>query len=183
MKINQRPRPARRPGKFERATPAVLACAMLALAGCAGYRVGSTLPPDIKTIHIPTFTNKAKQPLIEVEATRRAVSEFQRDGTLRITGAAEADVILEVTITDLTLTPLRYKRNDRSTPNEYRMKLTASYRLKRAETDAIIGESPKIVGETTFPYSGGMQAAIQTALPDAADDLGRRLVESVVELW
>lgn len=156
---------------------------MLALAGCAGYRVGSTLPPDIKTIHIPTFTNKAKQPLIEVEATRRAVSEFQRDGTLRITGAAEADVILEVTITDLTLTPLRYKRNDRSTPNEYRMKLTASYRLKRAETDAIIGESPKIVGETTFPYSGGMQAAIQTALPDAADDLGRRLVESVVELW
>lgn len=183
MKTEGQPRPARQLKSRGRATHAIMACVLIGLAGCAGYRIGSTLPSDIKTIHIPTFTNKAKQPLIEVQATSRAVSEFQRDGTLRITGAAEADVILEVTITDLTLTPLRYKRNDRRTPNEYRMKLTASYKLKRTETDVIIGESPKIEGETTFPYAGGMQAAIQTALPDAADDLGRRLVESVVELW
>ncbi|NLE66260.1 MAG: LptE family protein [Lentisphaerae bacterium] len=183
MNTEGQPRRARQLKSRGRATHAIMACVLIGLAGCAGYRIGSTLPSDIKTIHIPTFTNKAKQPLIEVQATSRAVSEFQRDGTLRITGAAEADVILEVTITDLTLTPLRYKRNDRRTPNEYRMKLTASYKLKRTETDAIIGESPKIEGETTFPYAGGMQAAIQTALPDAADDLGRRLVESVVELW
>ncbi len=183
MNTEGQPRRARQLKSRGRATHAIMACVLIGLAGCAGYRIGSTLPSDIKTIHIPTFTNKAKQPLIEVQATSRAVSEFQRDGTLRITGAAEADVILEVTITDLTLTPLRYKRNDRRTPNEYRMKLTASYKLKRTETDVIIGESPKIEGETTFPYAGGMQAAIQTALPDAADDLGRRLVESVVELW
>ena len=126
MNTEGQPRRARQLKSRGRATHAIMACVLIGLAGCAGYRIGSTLPSDIKTIHIPTFTNKAKQPLIEVQATSRAVSEFQRDGTLRITGAAEADVILEVTITDLTLTPLRYKRNDRRTPNEYRMKLTAS---------------------------------------------------------
>lgn len=166
-----------------RATLATLAGVLLGLAGCAGYRIGSTLPSDIKTINIPTFINKSKQPLIEVEATSRAVSEFQRDGTLRITGGAEADVILEVTILDLTLSPLRYSRKNRETPNEYRMKIRASYKLKRTSTDAIIGENPEVIGETTFPYAGGMQAAIQTALPDAAEDLGRRLVENIVELW
>ena len=55
------------------------------LCGCAGYRLGTLLPPEIKTIHVPTFVNKTREPALEAETTGAAISEFQKDGTLRIT--------------------------------------------------------------------------------------------------
>jgi outer membrane lipopolysaccharide assembly protein LptE/RlpB len=160
--------------------------AVLALAlgpGCAGYRLGSTLPPDIKSIHIPTFKNNTTEPLIEVETTNKTIAEFQRDGTLRIANLDEADAVLKVTIYKITLTPLRYSQTDRATPNEYRMTLTAAYTFTRKSTNKVIGQSTAITGETTLPYAGNYQAAIRTAIPRAAEDLGRNLVEKVVEIW
>ena len=46
------------------------------MPGCIGYQLGSSLPPDIKNIFIPTFINQCKEPLIEVEATNATIAEF-----------------------------------------------------------------------------------------------------------
>lgn len=153
------------------------------LHGCVGYQLGSSLPPDIKTVNIPTFKNSTLEPLIEVEATNKAIAEFQRDGTLRIANPSEADAILKVTLYKITLTPLRYSRTDKAVPNEYRMILTAAYTFTRKSTNKIIGQSKEITGETTLPYAGNYQAAVKMAIPRAAEDLGRNLVEKIVEIW
>ena len=159
------------------------ASAATLLQGCAGYRLGSTLPPDIKTINIPTFKNITTEPLIEIETTNKTIAEFQRDGTLRIVGLDEADAVLKVTLYKITLAPLRYSRTDRGTPNEYRMTLTAAYTFTRKSTQKVIGQNKEITGETTLPYAGNYQAAIRTAIPRAAEDLARNLLEKVVEIW
>ena len=66
----------------------VLACVLL--PGCAGYRLGSMLPPDIKLVHVPTFINKTSEPQLEIATTRFALQEFQTDGSLKLSSAEEA---------------------------------------------------------------------------------------------
>ena len=42
------------------------------LCGCVGYRLGSTLPPGIRTIYVPTFKNESGEPQVESETSRAA---------------------------------------------------------------------------------------------------------------
>ncbi len=150
--------------------------------GCAGYRLGSSLPPDIKSVFVSTFINKCREPLIEVEATNATIAEFQKDGTLRIGRLEDADVILETTLTSITLEPLRFDRSDRTKPKEYRLIMNASFVLKRNATGKVIGEAD-CIGESTFSYGGNLASAKRSAVPKASEDLAKRIVEQVVEVW
>ncbi len=155
---------------------------MTALPGCVGYRLGSTLPPDIKTIHVRLFENQCHEPLLEVEATNATLAEFQKDGTLRLRPADQADVILESVLTALTLTPLRYDRVDTAKPREYRMTLHVQFTLKRARTQQVINEGA-VIGEATFLYAGNLAGAKRDAVRPASQDLAKRIVEKIVETW
>lgn len=155
---------------------------MFFLAGCVGYRLGSTLPPDIKTIYVPLFANATRDPLIENDATAATIAELQTDGTLKVVNAENADVILECTLTAISLNPLRYNRSDVTKPNEYRLTLSASFTLKRVRTKEILCEA-NVIGESTFPFFGNLVSAKQAATPRAAEDLAKRIVEKAIEAW
>lgn len=154
------------------------------LTGCVGYRLGSMLPADVRSVYIPTFVNKTDEPLIESATTEAAIREFQKDGTLKVAGAPEiADALLAVTIVKYELSPLSYDTLKRTTANEYRLILTASVVMSSQKTGKVIAESPKVQGENTFVLSGDMTSAKRQALPAAAADLAHDLVETVVEAW
>ena len=156
---------------------------LLALPGCVGYRLGSTLPPDVKTIYVHLFINKCNEPLLEIDTTNATVAEFQTDGTLRIVSKGEADVLLETTLNSMTLTPLRYNETtDKTKPNEYRLTLQVSFVLKRAKTREIMNEA-SVVGESTFVFLGNLNSSKRAAIPAASQDLAKRIVEKVVETW
>jgi len=161
----------------------LLSGALTLQTGCVGYRVGSTLPPDVKSIYVKTFINKCNEPLIEIDTTTAAIEEFQKDGTLKIARQDEADVVLECTLRRITLTPLRYDRTDKAQPNEYRMTIYASLTLKRTQTHQTLGQFDDVKGEASFSYVGNMAGAKRGAIPDAAEDLAKRIVEKVVEVW
>ncbi len=166
-----------------RSLTALLAVLLLALqAGCAGYRLGSTLPPEIKSIFIPTFGNRSGEPLAEHELTKAAIEEFQKDGTLKIARMDQADLVLQCSLVKVDLDPLRYDRADRSKPNEYRLRVTVLYSLKRGGALETIDEG-EAEGEATFVFAGNLTLAKKNALPNAAEDLAKRLVEIVVETW
>lgn len=154
------------------------------IAGCSkfGYRLGSTLPPDIKTVYVPLFANHSREPLIENNATAATIAELQKDGSLKVVNLENADVILECTLDSVSLNPLRYNRSDVTKPNEYRMTLAASFTLKRVRTQEILCET-SVIGEATFPFVGNLVAAKQSAMPQATEDLAKRIVERAVEAW
>ena len=160
----------------------IVALLLLNTPGCVGYRLGSSLPPDIKSIFVLTFINKCKEPLVEIEATNATISEFQRDGTLTIARMDDADVILETTLVDITLEPLRYNRNDVAKPKEYRLIMSAVFVLKRNHSGKVIGDG-QCIGESTFMYGGNLASAKRSAMPKASEDLAKRIVEKVVEVW
>lgn len=164
-------------------TTAVALILLSALPGCVGYQLGSMLPPDIQTVYVPTFINETEEPLLEIETTRAAISEIQRDGSLRIASAEEADAILTVRLIEFRLQPLAYDRDRRAAAEEYRMYITASVVLTRRSTDEIIAQSARVTGNATFFLVGDMTSSKQSALPEASRDLAHLIISRLVEAW
>lgn len=161
-------------------------CSLLAallLNGCAGYKLGSMLPADIKTVHVPTFVNKTREPLLEIETTQKAIQEIQRDGSLKIAAKQTADSLLEVTITDYSLQPVRYDQQHATQTKSYRLWITATVVLKSSKDNKIIVDRPGVRGQAVFEVLGDLTSSKLQALPLAASDLAHNIIETVVEVW
>lgn len=162
--------------------PSLAGLILMHLTGCASYRLGSSLPPDVKSVHVPTFVNKTNEPLLQSDTTRAAIQEFQRDGTLRVLDKDEADLLLEVSLVDFTLEPLRFGRDETKTAEEYRMRIKADILLTHRTSGKVMAQR-QVAGEAFFDFTGDLGSSKRTALPVAAADLAHDIVESVVEYW
>jgi len=151
-------------------------------SGCAGYRLGTMLPPNIRTIHISTFENKSSEPLVENEVAAAAAEEFQRDGTLEVLYADTADVTLTGTVSSYELEPLRYETDNQKVTSEYRLWLQADVVFTRNSDHSVLFKQT-IRGKTEFPAGGDIAASKRQALPAAARDLAHNIVETIVEYW
>ncbi len=141
------------------------------------------LPPDIRTVHVPTFINETDEPLLEVDTTRSAVRTIQRDGSLRLAGEDEADAVLQVRLVDFEITPIAFDRERRAAAEEYRIYITAHVILMRSGTNEVITEVPRVRGENTFLLAGDLTTSKQAGIPGAADDLAQLIISQLVEAW
>ena len=161
----------------------VTAGLILLASGCASYRLGSMLPDDIRTVSMSTCVNKTTEPLIEQDVTRAILSQIQMDGSLRVASEDTSDTILEVTLTHFWLDPVAYQTGASSTVNQYRMSIRASFVLRRRVDNSVVAESPGVTGWYDFDFAGDMTSSKNVALRPAADDLGRRIVNRIVQYW
>lgn len=187
----------RRPRTFRPAAPlapGLLAAAVLLLAavllgaatllsGCVEYRLGSMLPNDVRTVYMPTCVNETHEPRIEMDVTRSILSQIQMDGSLRIASEDTADTVLDVKLTGFELDPVGYVAGDSSTVDQYRMRITASFVLRRQADNSVVAESPSVTGWYDFDFTGDLTSSKAVALRPAADDLGRRIVAAIVQYW
>jgi len=158
--------------------------AITQLTGCVGYRLGSMLPADIKTVYVPTFANKTDEPFIETETTSAVIDELQRDGSLDVVATdGEADAVLKVSLIGYKLSALAFDQTRKTSASEYRLTLTASVVMTRRTTNEVIMENPRVQGESTFVVSGDLTSSKRRGLPNAAQDLAHDIVEAVVESW
>lgn len=154
----------------------------LMLSGCAGYRVGSTLDPSIKTVNLSVI-NKTDEPSIEVAVEKALRAELQMDGRLEVRPKDEADAVLTVTLTRFSLDALAFNRRQGSLAEEYRMTMSGSAVLSKAGTGGVILENPRVQGEAEFPYVADLTSSKRAGLPAAANDLARKLVSTLVTAW
>jgi hypothetical protein len=152
------------------------------LSGCAGYRLGSNLPPDIRSIAVPVFVNETGQPLLETMTTSAAIQEFQKDGSLRILPRDQADSVIEVKLTKYALSPLRYRHDQTTTAQEYRLTITADVKFVKLGDRKILSQT-KVEGYADFAALADLPGEQRAALPKASEDLAHRIVKVVVEAW
>ncbi len=175
------------PSLFIRRLLPILALAgglALLLPGCVGYRLGSMLPPDIKTVYLENLDNQTNEPLVEQDIMQALVEEIQQDGSLRVVrDPGEADAVLRVSLVGFRLAPLAFADDNATLTEEYRLNLTAAVELERTDTDEVLVANPSVRGEADFPFSGDLTTTKRQALPDAAEDLAHDIVETLVETW
>jgi outer membrane lipopolysaccharide assembly protein LptE/RlpB len=114
---------------MKKTTWLLLALALLSLH--CGYRLsgrGNNLPPAARTIAIPAFRNQTARPQADQFITTAVREEFIRRSKLRLVEAqADADLVLEGTITAFNTTPLSY--SEEGSANMYEVRLTMDVRL------------------------------------------------------
>jgi len=161
--------------------------AAVLLSGCTqmGYNLGSMLPPEVKTVHVPTVLNNTEEPTVEIEVTRAVIEALQLDGSLKIASRRDADSVLTIVLTDYRIVPVAFRRTGVSstTTQEYRIFLTASMVLIRTSDGSVVAESPRVRGDAIFEFQGDLTSSKRVGLPFAADDLSKDIVERVVEYW
>ncbi len=159
------------------------ATAALLLAGCMGYQLGGSRPDGIETVHVAAVVNKTAEPAIELQATHALRQRIQFDGRMKLENTAEnADAVIEVTLTDYRLTAIAFRNDLRTTAEQYRIRITGTATLTDTKTGETLSES-KTYGETTFFFESDLTTSKRGALPRAAQELAKFMVDDLIERW
>lgn len=178
---------------------------MVLFASC-GYTTKSTLPSNIKTIHVETFKNNIDfaaegrrnlyLPLLEIKVRNAVINRFLFDGNLKIAEADKADLVLKGQLLSYDRSALRY--TDDGDVQEYRVHITVFLEMHTAPKDEAfsLSQTPPafaaslaswtetgFVGEATYFVTGASARSEEAAVEDALTDLARRIVERTVEDW
>lgn len=155
---------------------------MLALCGCAGYRLGPTtgLAPGEKSVQVSPFENKTLEPGLTDAVTAQLRKEFTRDGTYRLATQNDGDVVLTGIITEFRRRELTFSPRDTLTVRDYRLSLTAEVTAKERGTGKVIFAQP-VTGHMLIRVGEDMASSERQALPILAQDLAKNIAELLTE--
>ena len=164
----------------------LLLAAILALSGCAGYRVGNTSGRDlqgVRSVYVPVVRNTSLEPDIQMTVTNAIIRRFNSDGTLEVNQNANADSELDVVITNVQHTPVRSSSSDILVTAEYQVTIQGEATYVNRKLGRKIFENYAVNGSTTFFTQSDIQEGERQALPLAAADLANNTVKLITEGW
>jgi len=135
----------------------------------------------VKKIDVPTVINKTFEPNVQSLITDTIINRFNNDGTFEITGQAQADATLSITINEIDRTPLRFATSNSLVTQEYQLTIRATYELKSKSGKMLNSFSAQ--GITTFFVSNDLIASQRQAIPLAAESLANDIVSQISEAW
>jgi hypothetical protein len=168
------------------ARAALALLAVLALAGCAGYRVGNisgrTLQ-GVRSVYVPVVKNTSLTPDIQMTVTNAIIRRFNDDGTLEVNQNNNADSEVDVTITDIIPSAISSSTSDLYVTSQYQVTIHATVTCVNRRLGRKIFENTGVVGSTTFFTQSDIQEGERQALPLAATDLANNIVKLITEGW
>lgn len=157
---------------------------LLALSGC-GYHLagtGSSLPPDVKNIAIPQFSNKTLRPDIENQFTNALLDEFVKGKKVAVVEESGADAVVKGVITGFETTPISFKGGD--IIQEYRVTVTLEVSLIKKSDESVIWRDKNVSYFTEYkndPDVAISEANRDTAIKKIASDVARQLYSNILE--
>lgn len=159
-----------------------LCAALCLLAGCQNYQLGTTLPENLRAVHVPSIRNESLEPGLDAIASSSLMREIQREGTLVLTGEDLCATRLDVTVVRFRMEPVRYERDDTRSPNEYRATVTADVSFTRVSDGKALYRGV-VEGDANFAVGSDLVSAKQDMMPKACADLARKVVDRCISIW
>ena len=160
--------------------------AVLALSGCAGYRVGDISGRDlqgVRSVYVPVARNTSLEPDLQMTVTNAIIRKFNSDGTLEVNQNTNADSELDITIISVAKTPVRSSQTDILVTAQYQLTIQATATYVNRKLGRKIFENTGVTGSTYFFTQADIQEGIRQALPLAAQDLANNTVKLITEGW
>jgi hypothetical protein len=160
--------------------------AVLALSGCAGYRVGNTSGRElqgVRNVYVPVVRNTSLSPDLQMTVTNAIIRRFNNDGTLEVNQNANADSELDVVITNVQQTETASSRSDLLVAAQYQLNIQATATYVNRRLGRKIFENVTVNGKTNFYIQSDIQEGERQALPLAAEDLANNVVKMITEGW
>jgi outer membrane lipopolysaccharide assembly protein LptE/RlpB len=165
----------------------LLAVSVLGLSSACGYGTGgraARIPPEIRTIAIPTFVNQTQTYKVEQSVTSAIVKEFHSRTKFRVLHeeVTEADAVLRGTIASTQLAPLTY---DSQTGRASSALVTVNLRVSLTDrTGKILFDNPNYTFREQYQVSRDISSFFEEeslALERLSRDLARTLVADLLE--
>lgn len=167
-----------------RAVRVLLASLAVALvSGGCGYSLRTSLPPGIKSVHVPVLENKTAEPGIEDFITQALTQAVVQSARVRIArNAQEADAILSGSIVVYRLAALSFDRSANVT--SYRLVIGLDLTFKDLKQDKILWKQDRIEERADFLVAGQVTQTLareNQAVQRAAVDVARAIVSFAFE--
>lgn len=149
-----------------------------------GYRLsgrGNNLPPGARTIAIPAFKNQTSMPQAEQFVTFAVREEFiRRSRLLLVENQADADLVLEGTITAFKTTPISY--SDPGAANQYEVRLTMDVRLIDMRSGEVFYQGSGVSFQETYETENADFFSQETgSLAEIGAKFAASIVSSILE--
>lgn len=158
----------------------------LLMTGC-GYIVGNPYPGEIRTVHVPTFTNETYRRGFELQVTEAVQKQIELRTPFRLVSDAEADTRLigHIRSIDKRMT----NQSQWADPRELEMTFVLEVRWINTRTGELLGQGTvplssavaSIVTSTSFAPEAGQSLA--TATQQAVDQVARQVVGLMEATW
>ncbi len=167
----------------------LMALLLLSLfAGGCGYHTSgkaALIPPDVKTIAVPSFVNQTQTYRIESILTQAVVREFNTRTKYRIvTDPNDADAILRGTVVSTQLAPLTY---DSNTGRASSALVTVNMKVALTAKDGrVLYENSNYTYREQYQVSRELSSFFEEegpAIDRLSRDFARALVSNVLEMY
>ncbi|MCA9076642.1 MAG: LptE family protein [Planctomycetaceae bacterium] len=159
----------------------------LMLPGCSGYMVGGAYAPDIRTVHVPTFTTDSYRRGFELQLTEAVQKQIQSRTPYRLTKGPGADTRLTGHIVEVRKDVLTETKFD--DPRELQLSLAVEVRWEDLRTGQVLssrqmplsGEAVQLIAHSEYAPEVGHSLA--TATQDVTESLARQIVGMMEVPW
>jgi Lipopolysaccharide-assembly len=171
----------------------VLLCACAVLPGC-GYSLagrGSFLPAYIRTIGIPTFTNRTTVFNLETLLTQKVRAEFIGRGKYQVLPQSTGvDALLTGEVTAVSVAPSSFNPQTQLA-TRYAITLTARIELRDVRENKVLWENPSVLFREEYEATAGRSATDPAAffqqdtdsLERMSSEFARTIVSAILEAF
>lgn len=155
---------------------------MALLAGCAGYTRGSSVPKDLRAVHLAAFENGTLYPMAGATVTEQIARALIDDGTFSLTDYDSATLRIQGVVSDPVTRAVAFDQSNRLVPDEFRMVLSAKIYAFDARTGEALINGKTFTGETLMLTMNDFQTGVMNYLPRAAKQIADRVLEELHSL-
>lgn len=161
-------------------------------SGC-GYSLagrGSFLPPYIRTIGVPTFTNRTTIFNLETLLTQKVRAEFIGRGKYQILPQATGvDALLNGDVTAVTVAPVGFTTQNLA--SSYSVTMMARIEFRDEHENKVLWENPAVMFRQDYPATSGARVTDAVAffqqdanaLERMSGEFARTIVSSILEAF
>jgi len=179
---------------FRRATrlaPLVLIAALSSACGYALAGRGSFLPAYIRTIGVPTFTNRTTVFNVENLLTQKVRGEFIGRGKYTVLPQnTDVDALLVGEVSGITITPASFSSTTQLA-SRYVITMTARIELRDQRQNSVLWENPSLIFRQEYEATSGRSnidpsaffCQDQAALDRFSSEFARAIVSAILEAF
>ncbi len=176
----------RTPLPASRVVVAVLLLGAMGVSGC-GYMVGGGFSPNIRTVHVPTFTSDSFRRGFELQLTEAVQKQIQQRTPYRLTNGPGAETRLTGHIVEIRKDVLGENKYDDA--RELQFSIALEVRWEDLRTGQILAQQQVPLGNNTAhliaqaDFAPEVGQSLATATQDAVDGLASQVVQMMESPW
>lgn len=158
---------------------------LLLLLGCTscGYRMGSMMHPQIKTVAIAPVKNNTREVLASITMRRQLEECFMRDGSLKLTSMERADCIVYCQINTVTQSAIAWDDDDEDRPFEFRLTTTGTFTVLMPGRTVPLVKSRVVSGSCNYQFLTDPAIGKENGLMQACRKMAEMVVQYTTEAW